>query len=140
MQPELKVRKILGRTYLNENRLSDALDVFSKILNDYPDDVETLHILGNFYLASGDGKTAKKIYRCAQLINRMGRLDVNPLIVAGSFVETARKVIRAAEKQASALEAQFEGVDPQAQAAEIQELFRSVINELDSFSAKGEAP
>lgn len=76
----------------------------------------------------------------AQLINRMGRLDVNPLIVAGSFVETARKVIRAAEKQASALEAQFEGVDPQAQAAEIQELFRSVINELDSFSAKGEAP
>jgi hypothetical protein len=70
----------------------------------------------------------------------MGRLDVNPLIVAGSFVETARKVIRAAEKQASALEAQFEGVDPQAQAAEIQELFRSVINELDSFSAKGEAP
>lgn len=62
MQPELKVRKILGKTYLNENRLADALDVFSKILMDYPDDVETLHILGNFYLASGDGKTAKKIY------------------------------------------------------------------------------
>lgn len=76
----------------------------------------------------------------AQLINRMGRLDVNPLIVAASFVETARKLIRAAEKQASALEAQFEGVDPRAQAAEIQELFQSVINELDSFSAKGEAP
>ena len=62
MQPELKVRKILGKTYLNENRLADALDVFSKILMDYPDDIETLHILGNFYLASGDGKTAKKIY------------------------------------------------------------------------------
>jgi len=68
MQPELKVRKILGKTYLNENRLADALDVFSKILMDYPDDVETLHILGNFYLASGDGKTAKKIYvRAMQL-------------------------------------------------------------------------
>ena len=62
MQPELKVRKILGKTYLNENRLADALDVFGKILMDYPDDIETLHILGNFYLASGDGKTAKKIY------------------------------------------------------------------------------
>jgi len=68
MQPELKVRKILGKTYLNENRLADALDVFSKILVDYPDDIETLHVLGNFYLASGDGKTAKGIYlRALQL-------------------------------------------------------------------------
>lgn len=76
----------------------------------------------------------------AQMLSRVGRLDVNPLIVAASFTETARKVIRASEKQASVLEAQFEGVDPQAQAAEIQELFRSLINELDSFSAEGEAP
>jgi glycosyltransferase involved in cell wall biosynthesis len=66
MQTELKIRKILGRTYLNENRLAEALDVFSKILADYPNDLETLLILGNFYLASGDGKTAKNIYRRAQ--------------------------------------------------------------------------
>ena len=69
MQTELKIRKILGKTYLNENRLADALDVFSKILLDYPDDIETLHILGNFYLASGDGKTAKKIYMRAQQLD-----------------------------------------------------------------------
>lgn len=69
MQPELKVRKILGKTYLNENRLADALDVFSKILMDYPDDIETLHIMGSFYLASGDGKTAKKIYLRAQQLD-----------------------------------------------------------------------
>jgi glycosyltransferase involved in cell wall biosynthesis len=62
MQPELKVRKILGRTYLNENRLAEALDIFIKILIDYPDDLETLLILGGFYLASGDGKTAKSLY------------------------------------------------------------------------------
>lgn len=68
MQPELKIRKVLGKTYLNENRLADALDVFSRILADYPEDVETLHILGNIYLASGDGKTAKTIYlRASQL-------------------------------------------------------------------------
>ena len=30
---------------------------------------ETLHILGNFYLASGDGKTAKKIYMRAQQLD-----------------------------------------------------------------------
>jgi len=68
MQPELKIRKVLGKTYLNENRLADALDVFSRILADYPEDLETLHILGNIYLASGDGKTAKTIYlRASQL-------------------------------------------------------------------------
>jgi glycosyltransferase involved in cell wall biosynthesis len=69
MQPELKVRKILGRTYLNENRLAEALDVFSKILVDYPDDLETLLILGNFYLASGDGKTARSIYLRAREVD-----------------------------------------------------------------------
>lgn len=68
MKPELKVRKILGKTYLNDNRIADALDVYSKILADYPDDLETLHILGNFYLASGDGKTAKSLYLRAQQI------------------------------------------------------------------------
>ncbi len=68
MQPELKIRKVLGKTYLNENRLADALDVFSRILADYPEDVETMHILGNIYLASGDGRTAKTIYlRASQL-------------------------------------------------------------------------
>lgn len=54
---------------MNENRLADALDVFGKILTDYPDDLETLHILGNFYLASGDGKTAKSIYLHAQKLD-----------------------------------------------------------------------
>jgi len=74
METELRVRKILGKTYLNENRLADALDVFSKILVDYPDDVETLHVLGNFYLASGDGKTAKKIYQHALQLDPENRI------------------------------------------------------------------
>ncbi len=75
-----------------------------------------------------------------QLLSRMGRLDVNPLIVAAGFAEVARKVVRAAERHASTLEAQFEGVDPRAQAAEIQDLLRTLLNELDSFSAEGETP
>ncbi len=69
MQPELKVRKIMGRTYLNENKLAEALDIFGKILTDYPDDLETLLVLGNFYLASGNGKTAKSIYLRAQNVD-----------------------------------------------------------------------
>jgi tetratricopeptide (TPR) repeat protein len=61
----LKVRKIIGRTYLNDNRLEEALDVFSGILRDYPQDVESLVILGNLYLASGDGKSAQILYQQA---------------------------------------------------------------------------
>lgn len=76
----------------------------------------------------------------AQLLSKIGRLDVNPLILASGFVDVARKVVLAAERRASALEAQFEGVDPQAQAAEIQELFQNLLDDLDSFSAEGEAP
>lgn len=82
MQPELKVRKILGRTYLNENRLSEALDIFVKILMDYPDDLETLLILGGFYLASGDGKTAKNIYQHAQLLDPHNKTITHQILLA----------------------------------------------------------
>ena len=75
-----------------------------------------------------------------QPISRAGRLDVNPLIVAESLTETARKVIRASEKEASALDSKYVGVDPLAQAAEIQELFRALMNTLNSFSSEREAP
>lgn len=75
-----------------------------------------------------------------QLLSKMGRLDVNPLIVASGFADLARKVVRAAERHASTLESQFEGVDHQAQAAEIQELFQNLLDELDSFSEEGETP
>lgn len=75
-----------------------------------------------------------------QLLSRVGRLDLNPLIVAASFTETARKVIEASEKQASVLESKYVGVDPQQQAVEIQELLQAMINKFDSFSSGGEAP
>ncbi len=63
--PELRVRKIMGRTFLNENRLEEALETFSSILRDYPEDAESLVTLGNLYLAGGDGITAQKLFRQA---------------------------------------------------------------------------
>lgn len=65
MLTELETRKIQGRKYLNQNRLAEALDVFSKILAEDPRDIETLQTLGNFYLANGDGKTARDYYERA---------------------------------------------------------------------------
>jgi glycosyltransferase involved in cell wall biosynthesis len=82
MQPELNVRKILGRTYLNENRLSEALDIFIKILMDYPDDLETLLILAGFYLAGGDGKTAKNLYLRAQQLDPQNQTIERQIVMA----------------------------------------------------------
>lgn len=82
MQPELKVRKILGRTYLNENKLSEALDIFVKLLADYPDDLETILILGGFYLAGGDGKTAKELYLRAQQLDPQSKTIQRQIMLA----------------------------------------------------------
>ena len=88
MHPELNVRKNMGRTYLNENRLAEALDIFSKILLDYPDDLETLLILGNCYLASGDGKTAKNLYLQAQKLDPENKNIEQQIILAGEIEDT----------------------------------------------------
>jgi glycosyltransferase involved in cell wall biosynthesis len=82
MQPELKVRKILGRTYLNENKLSEALEIFVKILMDYPDDLETILILGSFYLAGGDGKTARQLYARAQQLDPDNKAIQHQILLA----------------------------------------------------------
>jgi glycosyltransferase involved in cell wall biosynthesis len=82
MQNELNVRKILGRTYLNENRLAEALDIFVNILMDYPDDLETLLILGGFYLAGGDGKTAKSLYLRAKQLDPQNKTIERQIIMA----------------------------------------------------------
>jgi tetratricopeptide (TPR) repeat protein len=86
MEQELKVRKILGRTYLNENRLSEALDIFVKILMDYPDDLETLLTLGGFYLAGGDGKTAKSLYLRARQLDPENKTIERQIVMAEEMV------------------------------------------------------
>jgi hypothetical protein len=49
---------------------------------DYPDDLETLLILGGFYLASGDGKTAKSIYMRAQQLDPKNKTIQRQVIMA----------------------------------------------------------
>ena len=64
------------------------MDIFSKILLDYPDDLETLLILGNCYLASGDGKTAKKLYLQAQNLDPENKNIERQIILAGEIEDT----------------------------------------------------
>jgi glycosyltransferase involved in cell wall biosynthesis len=87
MQPELKVRKIVGRTYLNENKLSEALEIFIKILMDFPDDLETILILASVYLAAGDGKTAKDLYMRGQQIDPQNKTIQRQILLAEEMID-----------------------------------------------------
>ncbi len=58
-----KVRKLLGRAYLRENRIAEALEVYLGILNDFPDDADVLITLGNLYRLAGSPATAERVYR-----------------------------------------------------------------------------
>lgn len=64
-RPDLKLRKILGQSYLHENRLKEALEIYTRILREFPRDFDALVTLGNLYLAIGSGKTAERLYEQA---------------------------------------------------------------------------
>jgi hypothetical protein len=74
----------------------------------------------------------------AHLLSRMGRLNVTPLIVAVNFVNTARLVVRVASRYADNLESKFEGINPEAEAEEIQAILGNISRELDYFAAEGD--
>jgi hypothetical protein len=73
-----------------------------------------------------------------QAISRMGRFDVHPLLVTMRFVEAARRVVKASEKRAKALEGQFEGVDPKAEVERIQALLSGLLQEVEVLGLEGE--
>jgi tetratricopeptide (TPR) repeat protein len=70
-----QVRKLLGRTYLRDNRLEEALEVFLSIYEHDPEDIDVLLVMANLYRASGSAATAKVLYK------KVGQLSQNSLMV-----------------------------------------------------------
>lgn len=93
---------------------------------------ESLLILANTL------KNKDEVSSDSQLISNIGRLDGSPLVVAIRFVEVSRKLLKASEKRANMLEAQFNGVDPQAEAQRIQELFQILKDQIGSLGTEGD--
>jgi len=58
----LKARKALGRAHLEANHIEEALRLYAKILCDDPGDVDSYLVIGDCYLAEGDGETAYLLY------------------------------------------------------------------------------
>jgi hypothetical protein len=79
-----------------------------------------------------DGKSDGKA------ISRIAQFDVNPLIIAHTFVNVATKVTNAAQRQAKVLEGLTQGVDPKGQAQEIRALFNNLLSDIAILDVKGE--
>lgn len=86
-------------------------------------------------LSNGDG-TASDDYSSTPL-KVVGRLDVNPLILASNFKDAARKLLAFAEKHTSEQELKYKGIDPVGQATAIQELLQLLAKEIEHLSETG---
>lgn len=84
---DLKVRKLLGRTYLRENRLDQAVDVYLGIWQDYPEDVDVLVVFGNLYLLAEQPAAAAALYRQAQSVDPSNPLVTRQLAQAEAEVQ-----------------------------------------------------
>ncbi|MGB9674024.1 MAG: tetratricopeptide repeat protein, partial [Anaerolineales bacterium] len=63
---DLATRKALGKRYLEENRLEEAIQVFAQFLRDNPSDMEGYLFLGDCYMIGGDAETALMVYNQAK--------------------------------------------------------------------------
>ncbi len=59
---DLDTMKTNGRAYMATHEIDKALETYVKILEMYPDDVESHLILGDLYLTAGDQGTAAHLY------------------------------------------------------------------------------
>jgi tetratricopeptide (TPR) repeat protein len=59
---DLDTRKALGKAHLNSNRIEDAIQVYARIIRDYPEDIDAYNFLGDCYLANGDANAALLLY------------------------------------------------------------------------------
>jgi hypothetical protein len=65
-QTNSKSRKAVAKNRLNNNELAEAVRIYAELLRDDPEDIDSLITLGNLYLAVGDGKSARSLYKRAQ--------------------------------------------------------------------------
>lgn len=68
MPSPLKIQKSMARAYLSANRLEDGIALIAEIIERYPEDWESLIILGDLYLAAEDVEMAYHLYQQAERI------------------------------------------------------------------------
>ncbi|MCX8024629.1 MAG: hypothetical protein N3A60_05460, partial [Thermanaerothrix sp.] len=64
----LKIQKSMARAYLSANRLEEGIALLAEIIDRYPNDWESLIILGDLYLAAEETGIAHHLYQQAEKI------------------------------------------------------------------------
>lgn len=93
---ELQRLRDLGRYYLHNDMVAQALRTYTQILELDPNDVATLVIIGDSYLMAGDGQAAAIVYQKAReiddqrkdIVQRLDLASKNPssgISIAGGF-------------------------------------------------------
>lgn len=122
-QTNLTNRRAAAKNRLNNNELAEAVRLYAHLLRDFPEDIESLITLGNLYLAIGDGKSARSLYKQAEKLDPNSRVIQCQLQLTNSPVCEGDPEISAAHPSAIArLIQELTGVK---QESEEQELTRA---------------
>jgi tetratricopeptide (TPR) repeat protein len=85
---DVNLKKMMGWNYLNRGRLEEAAEVFTQSLNQNPAEIDSLLMLANLYLASGDRKMSGMLHQ------RAFELDPhNPSIIKSLIAEPGNNPI-----------------------------------------------
>ena len=69
---DLYIRKLIGRLSLHAGRVKEALDIYIRLLEEYPREMDVVLIVANLYLYSGYRLTAEKLY---EQVRQSGSVD-----------------------------------------------------------------
>jgi hypothetical protein len=131
---DLRIRKLLGRLSLHAGRVKEALDIYIRLLDEFPQETDVVLIVANLYSISGYRLTAERLYEQVVLSGCRGLLDERQreVVKETAVVEITEKVEAAplkspaVERLIERLEA-LEGHNPERQrirqAADILESF-----------------
>ncbi len=87
---DIKLRKMMGRSYLHAFRLEEALETYARLVRDYPNDADSILIFGNLYFVSHDLRTAEMLYQ------QVFQMDPANLLVQRQLDRAQRSISEAA--------------------------------------------
>lgn len=117
----------------NQDEIGQSLTSFKNLCDDFRksaliDTLEKLKLSAEFDDTKNENNE----------LSRIAQLDINPLIVAQSFISFSKRVISSAQRYVASREGETRGVDPKARVLEIQEVFTSVLDDIEVLESKGE--
>jgi hypothetical protein len=124
---DLTYRKTFARTLLSNNQLGDAIHAYATIVKDFPEDIESLLVLGDLYLAGEDSMAALYFYQKAKLLQPENQEISTRIELAESEKNspaTSKNLMPLGEERLSHLQTRLVGKSKGVQEKEIEKASR----------------